>query len=384
MPTAMPGMPVPLQADDQLIEIRALIDASLVPKVLDIDAKGEYPEAFMRSLGRAGGFRGAVLPEYGGNGLGIGHVVRSMEEVAKVCMSSAFLVWCQTMCARYIQMSDNEGLKKRFLPRIAGGELMGATGLSNTIKSCDSIENFRLSAKRAEGGYVVNGVLPWVSNLGPTHVMATGCPVTGADDKLVFILVDCAQPGFKLVGCPEFVALEGTRTLACHFKETFVPDAMVLAHPHESEDFVKRIKPSMILAQMGMALGLTQDCCAIMREANKTLAHVNQFLDDQAGEVERELDGVRRAAYALADRVGASPAEAPVLDILKVRLAGSEISLRAANAAMLHMGARGYLMRSPAQRRLREAYFIAIITPASKHLRREIARLEGRTVRGCD
>jgi hypothetical protein len=68
-----------------------------------------------------------------------------------------------------------------------------------------------------------------------------------------------------------------------------------------------------------------------------------------------------------------------VLDILRLRLAGGEYSLKAANAAMLHMGAKGYLQKSPAQRRLREAYFIAIVTPATKHLRREIARIESGT-----
>jgi hypothetical protein len=43
---------------------------------------------------------------------------------------------------------------------------------------------------------------------------------------------------------------------------------------------------------------------------------------------------------------------------------------------MLDLGAKGYLKRNAAQRRLREAYFIAIVTPATKHLRKEVARLE--------
>jgi hypothetical protein len=49
---------------------------------------------------------------------------------------------------------------------------------------------------------------------------------------------------------------------------------------------------------------------------------------------------------------------------------------RAANAAMLHQRARGYLRDATAQRRLREAYFVAIVTPALMHLWREIARRE--------
>jgi len=365
--------------EESLTAVREVIAAQLKPKVLDVDLKAEYPEEFLRALGRAGGFRGAVDAEFGGNDLGLKHVIQVMEEVSKECLSSGFLVWCQTACARYIQLSDNAWAKKEFLPRIAAGELLVGTGLSNTLKSCDSIEEYRLSAKRVDGGYIVNGVLPWVSNLGPNHFFTTGCPVRNADgsgDDLVFMLVDCSQPGFKLVDCAHFIGLDGTRTLACQFKEAFVPDNMVLAQPDQSAAYIKRIKPGMILAQMGMGLGLIEACGKLMAQSNKTLAHVNQYLDDQFEDIDNALEGGRAATYALTDALHQNPDAELTLDILKLRLAGGELSVRAAHAAMLHQGAKGYLVRNAAQRRLREAYFIAIVTPATKHLRREIARIE--------
>lgn len=361
----------------QLAQVRQIIASHLSPKVVDVDLKAEYPEPFLRALGAAGGFRGAADPAYGGNGLGLGHVIEVMEEVAKECLSSAFLVWCQTACARYIQLSDNEWLKRQYLPPILAGEQLAGTGLSNTVKSCDTIEDYRLSARRVEGGYVINGVLPWVSNLGPQHVFVTGCPVADGEGKLVFVLVDCRQAGFKLVDCAHFMGLDGTRTLACHFKESFVPDNMVLAHPSTSAEYVARIKPGMIHAQMGMGLGLIAACCQLMHQANRTHAHVNQYLDDQVGDLEAILASARQEVFRIAEALSEGPGSQHTLAILKLRLAGGELSLRAANAAMLHAGAKGYLVRNPAQRRLREAYFVAIVTPATKHLRREIARIEG-------
>jgi len=373
-------------ASENLLAIRALVSKQLVPKVVDVDLKAEYPEFFLRALGAAGGFRGAVAPTYGGNGFGLRHVIEVMEEASRACLSSGFLVWCQTACARYLQMSDNTALKASLLPRIARGEVLAGTGLSNTVKSCDQIEDYRLSARRVEGGYVINGVLPWVSNLGPTHYFTTGCPVEGeprGDDGLVFILVDCQQPGFKLVDCAHFVALDGTRTLACHFKDAFVSNGMVLSHPGQSKAYVRRIKPGMILGQMGMGLGLIADCIHMMKQSNKTLAHVNQYLEDQVEPLEAQWQQARSATYALAETLEADSLADVVLDILKLRLSGGELSLKAANAAMLHMGAKGYLQKSPAQRRLREAYFIAIVTPATKHLRREIARIESGVADCC-
>ena len=46
--------------------------------------------------------------------------------------------------------------------------------------------------------------------------------------------------------------------------------------------------------------------------------------------------------------------------------------MRASQSAMMHTGAKGYLREAPAQRKLRESYFIAIVTPAIKHLRKEL------------
>ena len=57
------------------------------------------------------------------------------------------------------------------------------------------------------------------------------------------------------------------------------------------------------------------------------------------------------------------------------RAHGAELALRAAQSALMHQGARGYLLSSEVQRRVRESHFVAIVTPAIKHLRKEIARL---------
>lgn len=364
------------QATNQTRGHAALIKRELAPIVVEVDTKGVYPEAFLRELGAAGGFRGAASPAYGGNGLGLPHVIEVMEEVSRTCMATGFLVWCQTAAARYIDLCENDMLKADVLPRIVSGRLLAGTGLSNTVKSCDAIESARLTAVRVEGGYRVSGVLPWVSNLGDGHVFVTGCPVQGRDDaERVFFLVDCSAPDFKMVECATFVALEGTRTLACQFRETFVPDDRVLAHPEGSLAYIRRIKPGMVLAQMGMGLGLIDACITLMRDADRTHAHVNGYLDDRPDTLQPVLDDARSATMSLAADMNVQPA-ADVLSVLKLRLAGGELSMRAATSALLHQGAKGYLLRNAAQRRLREACFVAIVTPAIKHLRKEIARLE--------
>ena len=110
----------------------------------------------------------------------------------------------------------------------------------------------------------------------------------------------------------------------------------------------------------------------MMKRADKTHGHVNRFLDDQAEAPVGRARRARAATYALAENIDRDGSAPYVKETLELRLAGSELCLKAANAAMLHLGAKGYLLNNAAQRRLREAYFIAIVTPAIKHLRKEL------------
>jgi alkylation response protein AidB-like acyl-CoA dehydrogenase len=365
-------LPIPTASPSVIAD---LVRDFLAPQVLDIDLKGVYPGEFMRKLGAAGVFAGHISKAYGGSEQGLSAVIDAMEIVGKECLSTAFLVWCQSACAWYLENSENEALKAAYLPDIAAGRILAGTGLSNPMKSCAAIEDIRLRAQRVDDGYVINGTLPWVSNIEPDHMFAVGVAVEGKPDLLI-ALADGGLDGLTMNQNAHFVALEGTNTFACQFKNVFLPDARVIAHPDQFPTFLSRIKSGFILLQMGMGLGLIDACAGMMRQSDKTLAHVNQFLDDQAEDIEAALAGAREQTRALASDVYAKRDHSRLRDVLAVRIAGSELSLRAANAAMLHMGAKGYLLRNPAQRRLREAYFVAIVTPALKHLRKELHELD--------
>lgn len=359
----------------ELPELANLIAKQLQPNVVAIDQKGFYPRQFLHDLGAIGGYAGVVAPRFGGSGLGLTHTVQVMADVSRTCLSTGFAIWCQTACLRYLQLSDNETLKNRFLPKLVEGQLLGGTGLSNTLKFKSGIERALLKARRVPGGYEINGNLPWVSNLGPGHVFVTGCPVED-DGRLMFFLVETQRHGFRLVEGAHFTAMEGTGTLACQFRDYWVEDEHVLAQPDGSESYLSKIKPGMILAQMGMGLGLIRACIDLIESANKSSVLTNQYLDDQAEELADELVIADWETYRLTRLLDGNPNADVLANVLKVRLAGSELSLRASQSALLHQGAKGFLSHSAAQRKVREAYFVAIVTPAIKHLRRELAKLE--------
>lgn len=378
--TATEPAVAPAAAPDARVALRgavaALAKSDLLPRVVDIDLRGEYPGEFLRRLGGTTRLYGAAVPkERGGLGLGLNGLVESMSEVSRVCGSTGFMTWCQSALVWYLEHTSNAALRERLQRLAIDGEVLGGTGLSNLMKSCADIEELKLSAQRTAGGYVVDGVLPWVSNLGDGHWFAAGCSVTHGGRVLP--LFRCGDGGVEIRTGGHFVALEGTGTYACHFRDVFVPNADVLAQPDEFDAFVARIKPGFVVMQTGIALGLIEDCIAIIRQCWRTHAHVNRYLDVQADQLQAEFDAARAAILDLARRISEGPAF-DAREVLALRATGSELSLKAAMAAMLHSGARGYLSRNPAQRRVREAIFVAIVTPAIKHLRKELAALDAR------
>ena len=378
MPASALASVIPDAPAEVLPGLAELIATQLAPQVVDIDQKGVYPGDFLKQLGALGGLGSLTPVTHGGTARGLGHAIQVIEEASKECVSTGFLLWAEYALQWYVVNSSNQALAAEMLPRMARGEVLGGTAQSNSMKSCVGIEEARLKAKRVEGGYLINGVLPWVSNIGLEHYFHMGATLPDTPG-LVIGLVHGSTPGLTLTQNAHFIGMEGTNTFACQFRDVFLADSRVVCHTGEFNAFRDRTKSAFILLQMGMGLGLIDACVAMMKRADKTHGHVNRFLDVQADTLEAELDAARAATYALAEAIERDGSAPHVKETLQLRLAGSELSLKAANAAMLHLGAKGYLSNNAAQRRLREAYFIAIVTPAIKHLRKELHEFDTAT-----
>jgi alkylation response protein AidB-like acyl-CoA dehydrogenase len=340
--------------------VAALAKTELAPIVAEIDDGSIYPDRALRRFGEIGAWSAHD---------DLRETIGGISAIAEICGASAFMAWCQDTLVWYILNSDNAALKAKYLSRAASGKLLGGTGLSNPMKSFFGIEKLKLKGRRVEGGYRVRGALPWVSNLGPDHMFGTIFE-TEDDGEQVMFLADCADPGVTLTPCKPFLAMDGTGTYAVQLRDVFIPDDQVLAAP--AMPFVKKIRAGFILMQMGMGLGLVRDCVAIMQSVQPALAHVNCFLPQQPADFAAVLDDLEAETMQLA----ATPydtSNAYWRQVVDLRLRGGDAAVAAAHAAMLHCGARGYLKSHRAQRRLREAYFVAIVTPATKQLRKMLA-----------
>jgi alkylation response protein AidB-like acyl-CoA dehydrogenase len=304
-----------------------------------------------------------------------GLAIRAMAEVSRVCGATGFMVWCQAVCGLYMQQSGNPALTGPALLRHARGEGLGGTAMSNPMKSYAKIESLLLKATPVDGGYRINGALPWISNLGPDHYCGAIAAVVddaGGPEREVMFMLRCNAPGVEMRECPSFSGMEGTGTYALRIKDLFIGADDLMADP--AKPVIGRIRAAFVMLQCGMAVGVTQGAIDSIWAVEAQLGHVNQFLDDRPDALQAELDALTARVMALAETPFDGSTEF-FIEVLDARAHGAELCLRAAQSALMHQGARGYLLSSDVQRRVRESHFVAIVTPAIKHLRKEIARL---------
>jgi alkylation response protein AidB-like acyl-CoA dehydrogenase len=339
-----------------------LIDQQLRPNVVRIDTEGFYPEAFLRRLGAIGGFKHHALATEN-----VSLAINTMAEAGRFCGSTAFLIWCHDACVWYLTNTRNQNARERFLEPVMSGIRLGATALSNPMKHFSGIEELRLTGKRVNGGYRVNGSLPWVSNLAADTVFA--CIFETANEP-VMSLVECGTNGLQLKRTARFAALEGTATYSVRFDDVFVADELVLASP--AEPFARAIRAGFILLQLGIGLGIIRGAIDDIRASDRSLFDTNRYLPDRADELMKELTLLQTETEVL----GSTPLD-PVPEysraVMRLRLKSAELASQAAQSALLHTGARGFIVSSPPQRRIREAMFYSILTPSIKHLRKELS-----------
>ncbi len=347
----------------------AIAEGPLAAAAARID-HGEYPLPILGDLGAAGAL-GAHLDRNGGR---FGLAISAMESASRACGATGFLMWAHDVCGLYLEQSGNPALMGAMLDDHARGRTFGGTALSNPMKAFSGIEPLLLKARKVQGGYAVRGNLPWVSHIGRGQYCGAIAGVEGSDGGTsheIMFLLRCDDRA-DLRTCPTFSGMEGTSTYGIRLDDYFVPEADLIADP--ARPFIGRIKAAFILLQTGMALGVSAGAIASMREVAGPLGHVNQFLDDQPDDLEAELEEMRAAILALA-QTPYDTSKDYLLSVLDARAQGAEFALRTTQSALLHQGARGYLASAGPQRRIREAHFVAIVTPALKHLRWEMARL---------
>ncbi|RQT72973.1 acyl-CoA dehydrogenase [Burkholderia cepacia] len=308
------------------------------------------------------------VPEVmGGTGGTIADAIDTVAAVAQRSLTAAFVLWGHRTFIEYVLQSDNDALRARWLTPLLDGEVAGATGLSNAMKYLSDIEPLQMHAARSGDAFVLNGSLPWITNLRREgFIAAAAFDHDDGTPPSVFAIPHDAR-GVERSDDLDLIGLRASNTAALRVSDTVLDESYRLAA--DAPAWLARVRPAFLGLQCGMSIGLarrallaTLDASAPSRASlGAEIRELETTLADQAAQLKcGVLDGT----------FFHSPAT-----MFELRIALVETVSQAVSLEVQATGGRGYLRgQSGSARRVREASFIPIVTPSLVQLKSQLAR----------
>jgi alkylation response protein AidB-like acyl-CoA dehydrogenase len=302
-----------------------LADEVLFPAALEVDAADLIPSGHLDLLAAEELYGVAAPPEVGGLGEDAAAIADLVQTLASGCLTTAF-VWIQHHgCVTAVAASQQPGVRELWLAPLTRGEVRagiayaGARGGPNGAR-----------VRRADGGFVLDGDVPWVSGWDMIDVMHVAA--VDEQDIIHFLIVDAIATPSLAVTPLALVAAQASHTVTVRLRNHVVPaDRLTETRPYAQWAQGEAVGS----ARNGfLALGVVERC--------RRLREVPGWLD-------AELAAVR------ADLLSGDPAR-----IVSGRAAASELALRATATLAVHTGSRSVLRSEHAQRLLREAAFLLV------------------------
>ncbi len=222
--------------------IRDFAEKEIRPNIMDWDESQEFPVDLFRKLG-ALGLMGVLVPEeYGGSGLGYFEYVTTISEIARVCGSIGLSVAAHnSLCTGHILYFANEEQKKRYLPKLASGEAIGAWALTEPNTGSDAMR-MQCVAQKDGSDWVINGTKCWITH-GKSSDFLVVIARTGEllDSRgMTAFVVERGTPGLKAGKKENKLGMRASETAEVIFEDCRIPEANVLGEV--GEGFIQAMK----------------------------------------------------------------------------------------------------------------------------------------------
>jgi alkylation response protein AidB-like acyl-CoA dehydrogenase len=359
---------------------RAIARERIAPLAGQVDESEAYPAEQLRLLSQQG-LMGLYIPEtYGGAGLGALAFCLAVEEIAWACASTAVIYLVQYAAGYPLVSHGTEDQKRRYLPRLAAGEITTALSISEPGAGSDAA-SMTTTAVRKGDRYVLNGTKMWVTNGSHASVLTLFATVDrGRGHKgVTAFLVEPTFPGFALGKLERKMGIRGSPTVALHLTDCEVPVDNRLGD--EGQGFrvalgaLDRSRPAVGAQAVGIAQAALDASVAYARERQQFGQPIAAFqgiqfmLADMAMQVHASRLMVQHAA-ALVDH-GAS---ATSLESSMAKCFASDAAMKVAIDAVQIHGGYGYTREYPVERFMRDAKITQIYEGTNQIQRTVIAR----------
>jgi alkylation response protein AidB-like acyl-CoA dehydrogenase len=360
--------------------VREFAEAEIRPHVMEWDESQHFPMDLVPKLA-ALGLTGIQFPEeYGGAAMSSVDYCICIEELARVCPAIALSVAAHNgLCTSHIAMFGSDAQKTQFLPRLVGGEVLGAWGLTEASAGSDAAA-MRTTAVRQGECWVLDGSKTFITNgrIGGVMVVVAITDRTKGHRGISAFIVEHGTPGMCAGKKEDKLGMRASDTSEVIFQECRVPAAHLLGQ--EGQGFINTLQVldagriGIAALSVGLAQGAFEAARAYAKERRQFGQPIAGFqaiqwkLADNATRIEAARLLTYRAAY-LKDRGARTTRESSM-----AKLFASEIAVKAADDCVQIHGGYGFVKDYPAEKYFRDVKLVTIGEGTSEIQRLVIAR----------
>ena len=360
--------------------VRELAEREIAPVAGELDEREEFPWAIVRKLAELG-LMGILFPkEYGGAGMDYISYALILEELGRHDASVALTVESHnSLCSNHIYMFGNEAQKRRYVPQLTTGRVLGAWGLTEPASGSDAA-GLQTTATLDGDRWVVNGTKNFITqgSVAGIYVVMALTDRAKRERGISAFIMERDTPGFRVGRKEHKMGFRASDTAQLIFEEARIPRESLLGELNHGFIDTLQILDAGRIGMAGLSVGIARGCLeeslkyAKARQAfGQPIANYQAIqwkLADMATEIDAARLLVLQAAY-LRDTGQPFSKEAAYGKLL-----ASEIAMKAASEAVQIHGGYGYIKEFPVERYFRDAKFCAIGEGTSEIQRLVIAR----------
>ncbi|MBI1287597.1 MAG: acyl-CoA dehydrogenase [Flavobacteriales bacterium] len=345
---------------------RDFAEKNIRPKMMEWDESQEFPVPLFKEMGKLG-LMGILVPEeYGGAGLSYFEYVTALTEISSVCGSIGLSVAAHnSLCTGHILQHANEEQKKRWLPKLATAEWIGAWGLTEHNTGSDSGGMATTAVKDGEY-WVINGAKNFITHAisGDIAVVMTRTGEKGDSHGMTAFAVEKGTPGFSSGKKENKLGMRASETAELIFQDCRVHESNMIGQ--EGEGFIQAMKVldggriSIAALSLGIARGAIHAATKYAKEREQFGQPIANFqaIGFKLADLYTEYEAAELLTFQAADLKNRGEKVTTKSAIAKYY--ASEVAVRAGNEAVQIFGGYGYTKDFPAEKYYRDSKLCTI------------------------